>query len=374
MRVALLNNQIPPYRVPVYNHLSELCDLSIILSGYESNRSGWRDYAEKNLSGSIVVEFASGWIVPYRRSSVQAVFDEHYLHIHPGYFTALLKYRPDVVISTEMGPRSVCAYVYSMLFGRPLYIWWGGTMHTERERGTLRLSVRRLLVGSKLVRFISYGESSTEYLSSIGVNEDRICQIQNCVDDVLFRKQQSGARVIEGGTRRLLYVGQLVGRKGVEELLHGYERARKRSLPLSLTIVGEGAELSRYRRLVEANGIEDVAFVGSVGADEMPGLYHSHDVLVFPTLEDVWGLVVNEALLSGLPVLCSQYAGCAGELFDTQHVFDPLSPFDVDRVLDDSVGLPRHPNNVSPLWTCREVSAAIWGDILDHAYSSRVAT
>jgi glycosyltransferase involved in cell wall biosynthesis len=60
----------------------------------------------------------------------------------------------------------------------------------------------------------------------------------------------------------------------------------------------------------------------------MRAVYASADALVFPTLEDVWGLVANEAILCGLPVLCSRYAGCAVELFPPESVFDPLNPTD----------------------------------------------
>jgi glycosyltransferase involved in cell wall biosynthesis len=55
----------------------------------------------------------------------------------------------------------------------------------------------------------------------------------------------------------------------------------------------------------------------------MPSVYRSADILVFPTLEDVWGFVANEAILSGIPVLCSKYAGCAPELFAPEHIFSP---------------------------------------------------
>jgi glycosyltransferase involved in cell wall biosynthesis len=55
----------------------------------------------------------------------------------------------------------------------------------------------------------------------------------------------------------------------------------------------------------------------------MPSVYRSADLLVFPTLEDVWGLVANEAILSGIPVLCSKYAGCAPELFTSENIFSP---------------------------------------------------
>jgi glycosyltransferase involved in cell wall biosynthesis len=75
----------------------------------------------------------------------------------------------------------------------------------------------------------------------------------------------------------------------------------------------------------------------------MPSLYRSSDVLIFPTLEDVWGLVVNEALWAGLPALVSVYAGCAVDLVPPESIFDPLDPGDFDRKLAQAVAeeLPR---------------------------------
>ena len=69
----------------------------------------------------------------------------------------------------------------------------------------------------------------------------------------------------------------------------------------------------------------------------MPAVYRSADVLVLPTLEDVWGLVANEAMLCGLTVLCSKYAGCARELFPPQNVFDPDNAEEFTRKLREAV-------------------------------------
>jgi glycosyltransferase involved in cell wall biosynthesis len=67
--------------------------------------------------------------------------------------------------------------------------------------------------------------------------------------------------------------------------------------------------------------------------EELSLIYRSADAFIFPTMEDIWGLVVNEAILSGLPVLCSRYAGCAPELLDEENIFDPLSTDSWDEVL-----------------------------------------
>jgi glycosyltransferase involved in cell wall biosynthesis len=75
----------------------------------------------------------------------------------------------------------------------------------------------------------------------------------------------------------------------------------------------------------------------------MASFYRSADVLVFPTMEDVWGLVANEGVLTGIPVLCSKYAGCAPELFDPESIFDPADEQEFVEALRQAVTgrLPR---------------------------------
>jgi glycosyltransferase involved in cell wall biosynthesis len=75
-------------------------------------------------------------------------------------------------------------------------------------------------------------------------------------------------------------------------------------------------------------------------------------VLIFPTYEDVWGLVANEAILAGLPVLCSKYAGCAPELFDSECIFDPANKHEFAAALRKAAAgkLPRtDPSRLLPI-------------------------
>ena len=96
-----------------------------------------------------------------------------------------------------------------------------------------------------------------------------------------------------------------------------------RSLNFSLLLVGNGPEKQNLERLASELHLHNVRFEPALPPHEMPGVYRSADALVFPTLEDVWGLVANEAMLSGLPVLCSVFAGCAHELFSSENIFNP---------------------------------------------------
>jgi len=69
--------------------------------------------------------------------------------------------------------------------------------------------------------------------------------------------------------------------------------------------------------------LKNVHFQPAQPPQKMPSVYRSADLVVFPTLQDVWGFVANEAVLTGVPVLCSKYAGCAAELFPVENIFSP---------------------------------------------------
>src|SRR5205085_418733 len=113
-------------------------------------------------------------------------FDDRFVHFNPGYFFDLWRQRPDAVISLEMGFRTLVALFYGFLVRVPVWVWWGGTVFTEREIGWLRKAVRRFIT-CRRARWISYGDAATEYLLSLGVKRETIVQIQNCVDERLFR-------------------------------------------------------------------------------------------------------------------------------------------------------------------------------------------
>jgi len=104
-----------------------------------------------------------------------------------------------------------------------------------------------------------------------------------------------------------LYVGRLWSGKGLDYLLDAYRFVRARCRDVSLLIVGDGVDESRYQTI--ARELPDVAFTGFVQPRDLPRYYALADALVFPTLGDPHGLVVEEAMAAGLPVICTEAAG-----------------------------------------------------------------
>lgn len=358
-RVALLTNIVAPYRVPVYRRVGEGLDLRIFYSGEEENRTVW-DSARATLGG-IPVKRSRGFTLRLPKVSAGRLYDYGFVHVNPGYIADLLRFRPHAVVTNEMGFRTVAALLYGSLFRKPVWVWWGGTLHTEKDVGLMKRFLRRLISGWA-GRWISYGETSTDYLRSLGVHGERILQIQNCVDERLYLDDTEPA--IHALPRPvLLSVGQLIGRKGLFELLEAAARVQNQGYSFSLLLVGGGPEKEDLESLAGRLGLENVHFFSAQPPERMPAFYRSADCMVFSTLQDVWGLVVNEALWSGVPVISSVYAGCAEELLPERNLFDPMDADGFAAALRRALEGRIEPVDTSRLKTCAEVGNMIAEDI-----------
>ncbi|MBV6459820.1 MAG: D-inositol-3-phosphate glycosyltransferase [Fimbriimonadaceae bacterium] len=359
-----MTNMIAPYRIPVYENIAAEFDTTILYSGQESNRSKW-DGILAQLKNA---RARQAWGLTFKRRKraereleAQGIFDYQFIHITPGYLVDLARIRPRAIIANEMGFRALAALFYGTVARVPVWIWWGGTLHTERSVGRLRKIVRGI-VKRWAKRWISYGQTSTDYLESIGVNRDRILQIQNCVDETRYSDTVEPS---ENWTPKpvVLHVGQLIARKGIMPMLTAAVEVQRNGAEFSLVLVGDGPDRALLEQQVKDLGLKNVVFAGARKPSDMPAVYRSADCLVFPTLEDVWGLVANEAILCGLPVVASKFAGCSPELFDAEQVFDPTDPVDFARVFKLIVEGKVPPADRSKLKTTAEVAEMIVTDV-----------
>lgn len=355
-RLAILTNMLTPYRLAAYKSLGDKFHTVIMHGGTERNRT-WQLEVPQSLEAKKV------WTIqiPMRKQTgIPGIFDTAYVHLNLGLLWEIPRFAPSVIISHEMGLRTVIAIIYGMLTRTPVWVWWGGTVHSERNINKSRVMVRRNLA-RRVSRWISYGVTSTEYLESLGIERRQILQIQNCVPQTTFQIVPSKEPEWFKNLPRpiILTVGQLVERKGIDKLIEACGRLASNGAEFSLVIVGQGPERNRLQELANQSGIKHLEMLPNQPQSTLNEIYRSADAFVFPTLEDVWGLVVNEAMWTGTPVLCSKYAGCATELLPESNLFDPLceESFDLalNKILDKSVSPPDH----SKLKTCEEVSGLI---------------
>jgi len=171
--------------------------------------------------------------------------------------------------------------------------------------------------------FVVPGKSARQYLEQFEVPPAKIFVAPNAVDMALFSAVRSPAQPppmrlgsqLALPDKYFLFVGRLVRSKGVLDLLEAYALlAPELREQFSLVFAGDGpmrSELeSRARNIYPGS----VRLAGFVHREELPIYYSLAECFVFPTHTDPWGLVVNEAMAGGLPVICTRVAGCAADL------------------------------------------------------------
>lgn len=308
-RVTLLTNFIPPYRLSLYKAVAaRLEDLQVFISTpTESNRPWIPEWEGLNVTVQHNLTLRPTWRHPHG-------FSES-LYVHIPYDTLLLlkQYQPDVVISTELGLRTLQAVLYRKWNPKSRIILW--TLYsesTEQGRGRLRELLRRWLLPQADAVVVN-GESGSRYIRRFGIPEEKIffapytTQISTFTSVPLPR--------VPNQAYRLLYVGQLIERKGLVPFLltlsHWSEAHPEHSLEFWLA--GDGPVRTTLEQLVLPPNVS-LRFLGNVAYADLPQVYGQAGILVFPTLADEWGLVVNEAMAAGLPVLGSMYSQAVEEL------------------------------------------------------------
>jgi glycosyltransferase involved in cell wall biosynthesis len=308
-RVYLLTNIIPPYYRRVFEHLRELVgNLAILVSAPMEPNRDWRPEW-----GDLPVKVQKCWTYTTDWRHGQGFSDKMWRHFPYDTLPLLLREKPEVVISIQLGFRTLQAVLYRKLFPRSrLIVWLGLSEHTEKGLpGWRTLQRKALLRGADAV--LVNGTSGKNYLLSLGVPRERIFPAPYCAEISLhlalpLEREPNVAR-------RLLYVGQLTTRKGLQPFLivlsewlekHSHEKCE-------FWIAGDGplrGDLERFASIPELR----LRFLGSVPYEKLPELYAQGGIFVFPTLADEWGVVVNEALAAGLPILGSRYSQAMEEL------------------------------------------------------------
>ncbi|HEX8985051.1 MAG TPA: glycosyltransferase family 4 protein [Bryobacteraceae bacterium] len=303
----------------MFRHLSRYFDLSVLFDAEREPNRLW------NVSPDLGFRYtyAKGIAIPYRRVRPDLPGDDsRYFQLRYDLLPALWRFRPDVVVSGEMGPRSLQALLYCKLRNVPLVLWSEGTPHTEGWAPALKRSVRRWLVRSA-TRFWSNGIESSQLLRSYGAPGERLDEgligfdthhLAAAVGRSLATAPELRRSLDLRGTV-FLFVGQFASRKGVGEFLAALEALRAAcSQEFSALFVGEGP----LRPLLEAWAREHTSvplrLVPFQQPDQLPPYYAAADVFVLPTLEDNWSMVALEAAVSGLPQVFSKFNGATTDL------------------------------------------------------------
>jgi 1,2-diacylglycerol 3-alpha-glucosyltransferase len=263
----------------------------------------------------------------------------------------LEKLQPDVVVPCGYNePPMLAALMWAKARRRPCVLMFETTA-IDRPRpwwqeipksAFLRVCVDAVFCG---------GAAHRSYLRRLGVADERIRDHYDVVDVSYFGQAAQCARPDSIRLRQelrlpndyWLYVGRFSPEKNLARLLRAYRRYSELSAnPWGLVLVGQGAEEPELRGLSRRLGLAGVTWAGPQPLEKLPAYYGLARGLVLPSLVEPWGLVVNEAMACGLPVLVSSRCGCVPDLVQpgvTGYTFDPLCVDDIARCMNGFAAL-----------------------------------
>ena len=220
-------------------------------------------------------------------------------------------------------------------------VWGTLSEHSERGWGRMRRLTRQAIL-SRADGALVNGESGARYIRGFGMPDPRIFRVNQPVDVALF--SGTPRRRPDASLSRLLHVGALTGRKGLTGFIRVLAEWGRRNPARALEVwwLGDGEQRAELEAATLPPNVSQ-RFCGNVPYAALPDFYADADMLFFPTLLDEWGLVVNEAMAAGLPVLGSIYSQAVEELVQDGRngwTFDPLAEASTLAALDRVFATP----------------------------------
>jgi glycosyltransferase involved in cell wall biosynthesis len=311
LRVALLlpTVELGSYWKPILTELKQITQAVRLYTGRP-----WPGFDPDDRATDTVE--VVGKAVRVNNSAEKHDYSGGYLMLSPKIIGRLLAFKPQVVVTTGFSIWTMLALLFKPIGRwRVIIIWDGSSPNVDFRNSRSRLLLRRT-IAYFADRFIMNSEGGRAYFTEVlGVRRDRIVVRPYLVPDpeTLLSRAASLAPVdLQRQSPTFLYVGRLEERKGLHLLLQSCNILHRQGREFSLTIIGSGQQRSTLADYCHSQNLDDrVEWVGWVDYDRLGVYFRQADVFVFPSLEDIWGMVAPEAMAFGKPVICSKWAGAA---------------------------------------------------------------
>lgn len=319
MRILLIHNQLwAHYKSILFEEIQREISRTYPDSTFLVAQIALHEASRATMQGAATtVEFDYPYQVLYPRSLDSVSFWERL----QGVFKIYNSFRPDVLTITGYYDwAQVLLLFYAKIRGTQVVVSVESSQ-MDRERSVvkewIKTAIFRLTDG-----FFCFGTSSVNYLLTLGVPSGKIpVRRAAVVDNTRIRQRYDNARLDSNsrpaGKRNFIYVGRLALEKNLLTLLKAFKKVVTTD-PIAdwgLILVGDGPERVPLEDFVKMNELSSrVQFTGGVGWQEVPDFLAQADVLILPSFSEPWGLVVNEAMVCGMPVIVSNKCGCAADL------------------------------------------------------------
>lgn len=311
-KVVLITNIPNPYRVPLFNELSkQLQSDKIHLKIIFANKTYKRRLFQLNENDfQFEYSYLDNEAITVGNNSENSYFT------FKGLFQQLKNEKPDSIIVSGFSSATVKVFLYSIINRTP-YIIWNGSIAKQGRKDSFIRTVQRRFLTRFANAFVAYGTKAKSYLMSIGASEEKVFIATNTVDTSFFEKEteKQRARLVDDEIHHFIYLGYLVPRKNVGQLIEIAKTLKSHRSDFCIDIIGDGESKNSLESMVKEYELSDqVKFHGFKQKEELPPYFAKAKALLFQTDFDIWGLVLNEAMAAGVPCLSSVNAGASEDL------------------------------------------------------------
>jgi len=296
-RVAIVTNIPAPYREKVYEIVSQEPNIDLKVFYCKNIESDRKWHIKKPAYNHT---FLKSYTIKYK---------EAHLHFNLTIIKELKKFNPDIVITNGFALPMLLGFFFAYTKNKIHGSFIDGTIQTEKKLSYLHKLLRKYIF-SRSKFFLGPSNATIKLFKSYDVDENKIFKSCLAIDNENFSSKRKGFKDKEFD---LLFSGRFVNGKCpffFAEIVHLLSKLRKN---LKVAVIGSGVlEEPFLRKLKESEA--KISYLGFVDQKALPAVYSNAKILCMPTKEDCWGVVANEALATGCPVITTPYAGIANEL------------------------------------------------------------
>lgn len=318
MRVIWSVPNVGPYHHARFNKLASAHDIDIIVMEIASKQGKypWSRNENTRYRRKTLFEEAQ-----FENLSIPVVTSRALQNIHES--------APDVVVvNGYASPWDLAIALYSRMKGRMILTTFDST-EVDRPRRVMKERLKGMAIRNIFDGFFCAGKLSHEYILKFGVQENRIQEGVDVVDNRHFEKKRRYKNSELPEESYFLSVARFTKEKNLLSMLDAYDaycNKTRLTRPWPLVMCGSGPLTQEIRRRAQKIKSGRIIFPGFLSYQKLPEVYQRAGCLILPSLSEPWGLVANEAMAAGIPVAASNRCGCVPELVHegkNGFVFDP---------------------------------------------------
>lgn len=333
MKILWVTNMPTMYRVFFFNELGRYCDLTVTFERYFATGfpNRWNEKLAQNFKPIFVKSSDIG---------AEGAMSFELLKLDLSKFDC-------IVISSYSSPAEMLLLAKLKIMHIPYMLEVDGGL--VKNDNIIKRAVKKFLISGASIYF-STSDKTTEYLIHYGAKKENIVRYRfsslyknDIIPTILNKDEKQLLRSKYNLTEKriVLAVGQFIYRKGFDVLL---KAAMRLSNEIGIYFVG-GEATEEYLNIKKMYNLNNVHFVGFQTKEVLKEYYQAADLFVLPTREDIWGLVINEAMANGLPIITTINCVSGLDLVE-EGINGYLVPVDDDETLAERINTVLEHDNI----------------------------